>query len=105
METLLRAIEMSDSSSLGINPALAAEVCDVHGPVRGCISALSFVCVHTYASRKENLFINVRSAVGEQNSHIPVKKHAVCTKDCCCCCKLTVPIRLQTVLIYSTFQH
>lgn len=49
METPLRAIEMSDSSTLGINPSLAAGVHDVCMSVcvlvHTCISASPFVCV------------------------------------------------------------
>ena len=56
METPLRAIEMSDSSSLGINPSLAAGVHDVSACVHVCVCArpiLAFscfnICVHAYA--------------------------------------------------------
>lgn len=70
METPLRAIEMSDSSSLGINPSLAAEVHDACVPL--CMLAIllhllcayAYVCIWVRNSFIEfffNLFISLRS--------------------------------------------
>lgn len=67
METPLRAIEMSDSSSLGINPFLAAEVYDVCTCVslHACISSSPFVRAFVHVTKKFFFFslISVRGAL------------------------------------------
>lgn len=107
METPLRAIEMSDSSSLGINPALAAEVCDVHSPVSACISASSFVsvCILMHLGKK---ILSLMSGVLLENRTVTfllrnmqfVPKTVVAAVNS----QFLSDYKLL-VLIYSTFQH
>lgn len=66
METLLRAIEISDSSTQRINPSLAAQdhvcVC-VRAHERASVLDFFLVCDHMHASWKEcpleNLFLHL----------------------------------------------